>query len=147
VKASYLLALVVVVVAVGLWWSWPAEPGSPEDEVRALVGEAIAAAEARDPARLVVALADDFQGPSGASRQDVKRLIAAQLLHQSDRLVVLNPSLEVGLSSPTAATFSGRFIFARGSAEEPAEASSYLIDATLERRGDRWLITRATWAR
>lgn len=146
-KASYLLALAVGVAAVGLWWWWPAEPGSPEDEVRALVAEAIAAAEARDPARLVVALAEDFQGPSGASRQDVKRLIAAQLLHQSDRLVVLNPSLEVVLTSPTAATFSGRFIFARGSAEEPVDASSYVVDATLERRGDRWLITRATWAR
>ena len=147
-KLSRLMAAGLVLAGlVALWWWWPSPKLGPEEEIRALVADAVEAAERKEPSAVVAALADDFRGPSGASRLEVKQLVAGHLLRQAERVLVLNPSLDVTVSSSTTATLSGLFVFARGSTDQPADATKYQIEATLERRGGLWRITSATWTR
>lgn len=148
-KASTLVAGGVL-VALGVAWWWVNPLGrelGPEAAVRALVAEGVDAAERADVAGVVELLSDDFRGPDGADVNQVKALLVSQLLRGGERLVVLNPSLEVSVTSPSQASFSGVFVFARGAADQPVDAAKYQLDATLERRGDRWLITSARWQR
>jgi hypothetical protein len=144
-------SLLAIAVGAAVFFLWPRPRPSPEDEVRALVARAVEAAQQRDAAGVTAALADDFRGPQGATKQDVKQLVLGQLVRNQSPLVVLNPVLDVTVTSPGAASFEGTFILARGPVtdwQQPGDgASRYDISATLERRGGAWVITSATWSR
>lgn len=146
-RGSRLVGGVLAVgVAAAVYLGWPREQPSPEDEIRALVAEAVAAAERRDVGALVALVADDFQGPSGASKQELRQVLLGQLLRGSGQVVVLNPALEVSVPAPGQGAFTGTFLFARDG-QGAAEASRYEIDAALAHTGDGWRVTRATWSR
>lgn len=144
------LALAIAVGA-AVFFLWPKPKTSPEDEVRALVARAVEAAQNRDAAGVTEALADDFRGPQGTSKQEVKQLVLGHLFRNQNALVVLNPVLDVIVTAPDAASFKGTFVFARGQVadwQQPGDgASRYDIAATLERRDGDWVITSATWDR
>ncbi len=62
--------------------------GTPEDEIRALVDETEAAAEARDAAELRGFIADDYLDASGRDATDVRNLLHAWLVaHPSVNLL------------------------------------------------------------
>lgn len=123
---------------------WPRPQLTPEDEVRALVARAVLAAERRDAAAATEELADGFRGPSGLSKTEVKQLLLGQFFG-ARQIVVLNPSLDVTVSSPTEASFKGRFLFGRD--HQVAEATSYEIEAELQKTSDGWRIVSARWSR
>jgi hypothetical protein len=133
----------LLVVALALLF-WPSKKPSPEDEVRALVSRAIRAAEHKELGPISSALADDFRGQGGLEKTELTQLLLGQFFRASQGLVVVNPSLEVTVSSPASAHFVGRFVFAGGTASS-LSGSQYEIDASLERRDERWLLTSATW--
>lgn len=145
--------LLAIAVGAAVFFFWPKAKHSPEDEVRALVARAVDAAQKRDAAGVTDALAEEFRGPSGANRQEVKQLIVGHLFRNREQLVVLNPVLDVTVASPTRASFKGTFVFARGQLADwqqpqPGDgASRYDISADLEKRGDDWVILTASWER
>jgi hypothetical protein len=137
-----------VLTSVAVFALWPRAQHTPEDEVRLLVSRAIDAAQQRDVGAFSALIADDFHAAAAGSKQELKRTVAGYFFQNQNPLVVLNPALEVKLSSPTAATFSGTFVFGRGAGLEGGDgASRYQIEATLERRSGTWLVTSATWHR
>lgn len=143
--------LLAVAVGAAVFLSWPKSKRTPEEEVRTLVARAVEAAQKRDAPGVTEALADDFRGPSGTSKQEVKQLILGHLMRNQNQLVVLNPVLDVTVASPTAASFTGTFVFARGQVADWQQAgdgaSRYDVSADLELRDGDWVITRASWER
>ncbi len=71
-------------------------PGTPEDEIRALVDEAEVAAEARDAPELRALVADDYQDAAGRDASDVRNLLHAWLVaHPSVNLLTRIDSIEL----------------------------------------------------
>lgn len=140
-----LLGLVLAFgVAGAVYFLWPKEKLSAEDQIRRLVAKTVKAAEDRDPAEVVEALDDKFRGPSGVGKDQVKGLLLQQFFG-AQSIVVLNPTLEVTVISPTSGQFKGTFVFARNGAA--IDASKYEIAADLEKIDGDWKIIAASWNR
>ncbi len=136
------LPFIAGALVVGLW---PKQKRSPEDEVRALIASAIAAAEKRDVAGVTETLSEPFRG-GGLTRQELKQYVAGLLLRSPDGLTVLNPALDITVESPTSAAFKGTFIFSQG----PNGANSlgkYDISGRASKLDDRWKLDSAEWSR
>ena len=70
--------------------------GTPEDEIRGLVDEAEAFAEARDAGELRALVADDYQDAHGRDASDVRNLLHAWLVaHPAVNLVTRIDSIEL----------------------------------------------------
>lgn len=123
---------------------------SDEELIRALVADCVVAAEKRDLGTIADAMADDFHGPAGSSKQEVKQILLGHLFRNQSGLVVFNPSLDVTVTGPNA-SFTGVFVFARGKDvnwQEPGDGvTRYDIEGTLERRDGDWKFTTAEWKR
>lgn len=131
-------------VALGVYFLWPKEKLSPEDQIRRLVAKTVKAAEARDPAEVVEALDERFRGPGGVGKGEVKQLLVGQFF-RAQSIVVLNPALEVTTTSATSGHFKGTFVFARDGAA--IEASKYELAADLEKIDGDWKLISASWNR
>jgi len=151
VNVRLVLAVVVALLVAGLvLLLWPRQELTPEEEVRAMIAACVTAAEKKDVGAITDRIADDFKGPSGARKQDVKQVLVGQLFRQQDDVAVLNPSLDVHLESQTAATFKGVFVFARPGQDWMSKGSGvsrYDIDGRVEKRADAWLFVSADWHR
>jgi hypothetical protein len=145
ISARSIAIVAALAAAVLVLVLWPKKPLSPEDEIRALVGRCVTAAEEKNVSGISDVMAPEFSGPSGASRDEVKSLIAYQVLRGNPGAVVFNPSLDVTAASPTSGTFSGKFVFARGKEPGAAQLSAYQIEAKLEKRDGKWLVLSANY--
>lgn len=134
---------IAVLVALAVYFAWPQEKLSPEDEIRALVAKVIARAEKRDVAGVTEAIADEFSG-GGLRKTELKQLIAGQFFG-ARQIIVLNPLLEVTVSSPTSGHFKGTFLFGRDGAAP--DASRYTIEADVQKTGEGWQLITASWDR
>lgn len=146
------IAIVTAALAAALTlWLWPKAKLSAEDEIRALVAACVKAAEDKEVSVITDAMTEDFKGPSGAARDDVKRLIAWQVLRDKESVAVFNPKLSVSLTAEDAGEVSGKFVFARAKAKtfdqlpEGAVVSAYQIDARLQKRDGKWRFVSATY--
>ncbi len=137
--AAAVLAAVLTLVL------WPKKAPSAEDQIRTLVARCVRSAEEKDLSAISDALAPDFKGPQGASREEVKGTIAFQVLRGGEATTVFNPSLDVTVTTPTTGSFSGKFVFARGKAKAAAQMSAYQIDCAVEKRDGKWLFVSATY--
>lgn len=135
--------VIAVAVALAVYFLWPQEKLSPEDEIRALVATVILRAEQRDAAGVSDALAEEFRG-GGLDKQGLKQLLFGQFF-RAKAIVVLNPLLEVTVKSPTQGSFKGTFLFGRDAATP--DASRYQIEAELVKRSEGWQLVTATWSR
>ncbi len=147
------VGLVLAAVAAALvFWLWPRGPKDPEAQVRALVAKIVAGAEARDVGPLSDAMAESFRGPQGATKQEVKQIVAFQVLRNQETVAVFNPSLTVTLRGNEDADLEGLFLFARTKAKSAEElqpgtvASAYTINATLMKVDGEWQFISATYA-
>lgn len=135
--------VVAVLVGLAVYALWPKQKLSPEDEIRALVGTLISRAEARDVAGLMEPVAETFRG-GGLGKPELKQLVVGQFF-RAQQVVVLNPVLEVTVTSPTTGKFSGQFLMGRDGAAP--EASRYEIETELQKTDDGWQIVSASWKR
>lgn len=137
-------AVLALAVGVAVYALWPKEKLSPEDEVRQLIGQMVAAGEKRDPQGVVEGLHDAFRGPAGSDKQQVEQLLLGQFF-RAQQVVVMNPMLDVTASSPTTVHFKGTFVFARDGASP--DASRYEIEGDAEKADGEWKIVSASWNR
>lgn len=128
-----------ILVGAAVYFLWPKEKLSPEDEVRQLIARMVDAAERKNPSDVVAGLDDGFRGQGGADKAQVKALLVGQFF-RATQVVVLNPMLEVTVQTPTAARFKGTFVLTRD-----GEAGTYVIEGDVEKT-DGWHVTSATWA-
>lgn len=135
------LAGIALAILVGgaVYFFWPKEKLSPEDEVRQLIARMVDAAERRSPSDVVAGLDDGFRGQGGADKAQIKALLVGQFF-RATQVVVLNPSLEVQVQTPTAAHFKGTFLLTRD-----GSAATYVIEGEVEKT-DGWHLTSATWS-
>jgi hypothetical protein len=135
--------LLAVLAGVATWYFWPAEKPSDEQQIRLLVARVCAGAEHRNVGEVLEPLADDFHGPSGLSRTELQQLVMGQFFRDRGAIVVLNPSLDVHVTG-AAATLQGTFLLTQAGGDQGGTRRLEL-EATLEKRGDRWLFTTASW--
>lgn len=128
-----------ILVGGAVYFLWPKEKLSPEDEVRQLLARMVDAAERRSPSDVVAGLDDGFRGQGGADKAQIKALLVGQFF-RATQVVVLNPSLEVQVQTPTAAHFKGSFLLTRD-----GSAATYVIEGEVEKT-DGWHLTSATWS-
>lgn len=141
------IGIVLAVIAAGLTLAlWPKKALSPEDEIRALVARCVRAAEERDLSMITDAMAPEFSGPNGASRDEVKQILLFQVMRGSEK-TVFNPSLDVTVEGPNLGAISGKFVFAAGKVKTPdgGVLSAWQIDARLQKRDGKWLFVWATY--
>lgn len=129
-----------------------AETDTPEQQVRALLVRAEAAAEARDAATLKNLLSEDYLDERGQGRDEMVRIIQFYLLrNQSIHLLSRVRSLE--LLTPTRAEVSLAVAMAGTPLPEDATLLDYRTDLnvfelTLVQEGDaEWRIVNARWQR
>ncbi len=146
------IAIAVAAIAAALTlWLWPKAKRSDEDQIRALVESCVKAAEDKDLSVITDAMADDFSGPGGSGRDEVKRMIAFQVLRDKESVAVFNPRLSVSVTGPDSAEVSGKFVFARAKAKsfdqlpEGAVVNAYDIDARLKKVEGTWRFGSAAY--
>lgn len=123
---------------------------SPEDEVRAVIGAAEDAAEARDASALIELVAPDYRDPRGNGAEEIRRYVRGYLLaHQSIRLLtrideIRFPADDLARVRATVGMV-GRDAEAVGAWDLAADL--YEFDVTLAREGGDWRVIRADWRR
>ena len=121
---------------------------SPEAQVRAVVAEAEAAAEARDASALLGLIADDYRDGRGNGADEIRRYVRGYLVaHQSIHLLVRIEELE--LKASDLARLRATVAMVGREAESPAAwdlaADVHEFDVTLAREDGEWRVTRADW--
>jgi hypothetical protein len=146
-----LVGVLFVLAAGGLiFLLWPRGPVDPAELIKRKVVLMTHAAERKDLGEIMEQVSPRFRSADGWGRDEVKGVLAAQIL--SGRWVrVFTTEMSVTMTSSTTADFSGKFVFGRSDAKELKDLardsvlSSYLIDAKLEKEADgEW---RFVWAK
>jgi hypothetical protein len=135
-------ALLALGVGLGVYFLFPRERLSPEEEIRLMVATMTKAAGEKDVRGVMRNLDEHFRGAGGEERRDVKQIVVGQFF-RANSIVVLNPFLEVSVTNATTGHFKGTFLFAK---DGPAEqGSKYEIEADVQRGDEGWRIVAAGW--
>lgn len=133
---------VVIVLAVLAVILWPRTPVTPEEVIRQKVVQIKAAVREEDLGFILDQFSDGFAGTNGMSKDDLRRMLAAQFIRgELFRMEIVNTP-EVTLSSSSEAQMTTRLLLYRADSKAPAEipASSHIglfdIDAKLQRNAD-----------
>lgn len=142
-RSKLLTGLFVAAAAVVVVLLWPkGAQMSSEELIRQKVIKMARAAEKKDLGYVMDQVSERFDFEGGGKR-DLHQFLAAQIL-RGNWLRVFVVDMAVTMTSPTTATFSGKFIFGRSKATtlkdlaKESEISSYLIEAKLEKERDDW---------
>jgi hypothetical protein len=143
------LVVVLVLATAGAAWRLTRQPSpSDEDLIRALLEEAVRAAEERRVSDAVAGLSERFQG-QGLDKRGLKQLVAGNAL-RGHWLMVRIAGLRVEAAGETARARLD-LVATRGGAGRalvdllPSEASAWRVDCRLEREPGGWRVVAATW--
>jgi len=143
-RSKLFAALVVAVAAAVVVLLWPkGSQASSEELIRQKVIKMARAAEKKDVSYIMEQISERFTFDEGGSKRDLHQLLVAQLM-RGNWLRVFAVDLAVTVTSPSTASFSGKFIFGRSNAAtlkelaKESELSSYAIEAKLEKERDDW---------
>ena len=145
------LGVVLALLAGGaVLWLWPRNPGSPEEQIRALFARCVRAAEERKLEVISDSMVPEFKA-HGATKDEVRQMLAYQLLRDRETVAVLNPSLDVSLEGDSAGKVVAELVFAR-TRDKPADqlapesvVAAYHLEARVERREGKWLFVSAEY--
>jgi hypothetical protein len=148
-RSKLFAALVVAVAAAVVVLLWPkGSQASSEELIRQKVIKMARAAEKKDVSYIMEQISERFTFDEGGSKRDLHQLLVAQLM-RGNWLRVFAVDLAVTVTSPSTASFSGKFIFGRSNAAtlkelaKESELSSYAIEAKLEKERDDWKFVSA----
>lgn len=118
----------------------------PEAQLRAVVAEAEAAGEARSPRAVLKLLAPDFRAGDGADTATLERYLRGWFLaHPSVHLLTRVERLELLADDLAEMDVTVAMLGSEADASFDLAADVYLVELTLAREGDEWLVTRADW--
>jgi hypothetical protein len=119
---------------------WP-HATSPEQQVRAAVGEVERGLGERDAARVLDHVSEAFHSPTLGNRDDVRRLVLAQLLRGGGmRVVTLQADV---LPEDGRWRWRGKVAAARVDGSGP-ELQQFHVDALFADEGGQWRAVEAT---
>jgi len=143
-RSKLFAALVVALAAAVVVLLWPkGSQASSEELIRQKVIKMARAAEKKDVSYIMEQISERFTFDEGGSKRDLHQLLVAELM-RGNWLRVFAVDLAVTVTSPSTASFSGKFIFGRSNAAtlkelaKESELSSYAIEAKLEKERDDW---------
>ena len=148
-----LVAAAIALAAGGLTYLLVArESVTPEEQIRRKAVAMADAAERKELGFIMEQLSPRFQTDDGSSRDDVKGLLAAQLL-RGEWVRVMTANVDVAMTSPSSADFHGTYIFGRSKAKQLKDLAkesviaAYEITAKVEREADgEWRFVSASWS-
>ena len=135
------LALAVLLACAGCGAS-----GTAEDEIRAFVDQAEAAAEARDAPELRALVAEDYQEASGRGASDVRNFLHAWLVaHPSVNLLTRIDSIELEGTEQARVKVTVGLLGreAKGESDWDLAADLERLDIRLARVGGEWRVVGA----
>jgi len=120
--------------------------GTPEDEIRALIDRAEAAAEARDAGGLRALVADDYRDGDGRGAEDIRRYVQGYLIaHQSIHLITRIDAIEIRGAEVAHAIVAVGMLGRDSDAAWDLAADIYRFDLRFAREDGEWRVTRADW--
>ncbi len=140
-RSTLAAAIAACAVAIAVYALWPKGDDSPEARIRQKVMEMADAAEQRKVGFIVDQLSQRFRTRTGEGRDEVRGIILGQVF-RGDFVRVFPLDLDVTLTGPKTADFSGKFVFARSAerdvkqAAQSGEVTGYRIDGKLELEAD-----------
>jgi len=148
-RSKLFAVLVVALAAAVVVLLWPkGSQASSEELIRQKVIKMARAAEKKDVSYIMEQISERFSFDEGGSKRDLHQLLVAELM-RGNWLRVFAVDLAVTVTSPSTASFSGKFIFGRSNAAtlkelaKESELSSYAIEAKLEKERDDWKFVSA----
>ena len=121
--------------------------GAPEDQIRALVDEAEAAAEDRDASALRELIADDYQDPQGRNATDLRTYLQGYLaMHPSLKLITRIDSIELEGTEQARVAVTVGMLGRQAGADAGWDLAGdiYRLDIRLAREGGGdWRVIRA----
>jgi len=148
-RSKLFAVLVVALAAAVVVLLWPkGSQASSEELIRQKVIKMARAAEKKDVSYIMEQISERFTFDEGGSKRDLHQLLVAELM-RGNWLRVFAVDLAVTVTSPSTASFSGKFIFGRSNAAtlkelaKESELSSYAIEAKLEKERDDWKFVSA----
>ncbi len=125
-----------------------AERQTPEQQVRAVIDRAEAAAEERDLSGILEHVSAGFQDGQGGGREELKQSVAAYLLtHPAVHLVTRVESVEFPYRDLARVVLTVGSLARDGTDESSLDFAADVKEVALELRleGDAWKVTRARW--
>lgn len=118
--------------------------GTPEEEIRAFVDEAEAAAEERDAAELRGYVADDYADPAGRAAADVRAILHGWLVaHPSVHLITRIDSIETAGGDFARLEVTVGMLGREAGDSWDLAGDVYRLDLSLAREGGDWRVIRA----
>jgi hypothetical protein len=147
-RSKLFAVLVAALAAVIVVLLWPkGSQASSEELIRQKVIKMARAAEKKDVSYIMEQISERFTSDEGG-KHDLHQLLLAEIM-RGNWLRVFAVDMVVTVTSPTTASFSGKFIFGRSNAAtlkelaKESELSSYAIEAKLEKERDDWKFVSA----
>lgn len=148
-RARVVSGMAAVVAAALVLYFWPREePGVKEAVTRRIIAMT-RAAEEKNVGEVMEGVSDRFKSPEGWSKQDVHRIMAAQVL-RGQWVRIFTTDIDVQELSPTQGEFQARFIFGRSQADKLEDLArdsvlnAYSIEGTFEKESDgEWRVVKA----
>ncbi|MGE6762537.1 hypothetical protein ACQKGO_31285 [Corallococcus interemptor] len=148
-RARVLSGMAAVIAAALVLYFWPREEPGVKDAVTRRIIAMTRAAEDKDVGGVMEGVSERFKTTEGWSKQDVHRILAAQVL-RGQWVRVFTTDIDVHEVSPTQGEFQARFIFGRSQAEKLEDLAkdsvlnAYAIEGTFEKEADgEWRVVKA----
>jgi len=150
-RGRLLAAAVAVAAGVTISLLVAGHPTPPEELIRRKAVAMADAAEKRDLGFIMKQVSEEFRTADGYRRDDVRQLLAGQLL-RGEWVRVMTANVEVTVTSPSSATFRGTYLFGRSKAKELKDLAkesvigAYEVTADVRREADgEWRFVAASW--
>jgi len=124
----------------------------PEELIRRKAVAMADAAEEKDLAFIMKQVSPELRTADGYGKEDVRQLLAAQLL-RGEWVRVMTANVDVTMTSKGTADFRGTYIFGRSKAKELKDLAKESVIAAYEVKGEvrreadgEWRFVTATWA-
>lgn len=148
--------ILIVLLALGVGSAvvllWPTEPIGPSEQVRRRIIQISDAAQKRDLGEVTDAVSKSFRSPQGGDRDDVRRIIAAQLL-RGQYLKVFTDVKALTEVSPEEVLAELNVYFASAESEtvetlaRETVMSAWRLEVTFQLEDGDWMATSAGWRR
>lgn len=124
---------------------------APEELIRRQAVAMADAAEKKDLGFIMKQVSADFRTADGYRKEDVRQILAAQLL-RGEWVRVMTANVDVTMTSATTANFRGTYIFGRSKAKELKDLAKDSVIAAYEITGEvrrepdgEWRFVSAAW--
>jgi hypothetical protein len=148
-QTRVLSGVAAVVAAALVLYFWPREEPGVKDAVTRRIIAMTRAAEDKDVGGVMEGVSERFKTTEGWSKQDVHRILAAQVL-RGQWVRVFTTDIDVQELTPTQGDFQARFIFGRSQADKLEDLAkdsvlnAYAIEGTFEKEEDgEWRVVKA----